>query len=112
MKNYTWTVNSLYTLDVGSKTDYVAKATFTILGTETVDGVEYTTSLVSRETFAVTEGSDFIPYANLTNDMVIGWIKEKIGEVSVANLEASLGAQIDSKITPPIVPTKTALPWS
>ncbi len=112
MKKYTWEITSLYTLDVGSETDYVVTATFTILGTETVDGVEYKASLASGETFAVNEGSDFIPYADLTNDMVVGWIKEKIGEVGVDSLEASLGSQIDSKITPPIVPTKTALPWS
>ena len=38
--------------------------------------------------------------------------KEKLGEILVSNLEASVGAEIDLKVTPPIVPTKTTLPWT
>ena len=112
MKNYTWAITRLYTLDVDSETDYVVTANFTLLGTETVDGVEYTASLMGGESFEVTEGSDFIPYADLTNEVVAGWVKEKLGEVGVAKLEASVGAQIDGKITPPIVPTVKTLPWA
>lgn len=112
MKNYTWAITSLYTLDVDSETDYVVTATYDILGTETVDGVEYTGSLAGGESFEVTEGSEFIPYADLTNEVVAGWVKEKLGEILVSNLEASVGAEIDLKVTPPTVPTKTALPWA
>ncbi len=94
MKNYTWAITSLYTLDVDSEKDYVVTATYDILGTETVDGVEYTGSLAGGESFEVTEGSEFIPYADLTNEVVAGWVKEKLGEILVSqNLDNKIELQ-------------------
>jgi hypothetical protein len=50
-----------------------------------------------------------IPYAELTPEVVIGWVKEKLGgEEKVAEIEAALQAQIDEQRQP----TKAAgVPW-
>jgi hypothetical protein len=50
-----------------------------------------------------------IPYADLTPEVVIGWVKEKLGgEEKVAEIEAALQAQLDEQHAP----TKAAgLPW-
>lgn len=51
----------------------------------------------------------FIPFDDLTEDMVIGWVKDKLGDEKVAEIEAALQAQLDEKHSP----TKAAgLPWS
>ena len=59
---------------------------------------------------APAEGDTVIPYADLTADTVIGWVKERLGGAEkVAQVEAALQAQIDEQRTP----TKASgVPWS
>lgn len=53
---------------------------------------------------------DMTPFADLTEDTVIGWVKEKLGGAEkVAEIEAALAKQIDEQHAP----TKAAgLPWA
>ena len=53
---------------------------------------------------------NIIPFADLTKDLVIGWVQEKLGgDEKVAEIEAALQAQIDEQRAP----TKAqGLPWS
>ena len=48
---------------------------------------------------------DIIPYANLTPEIVIGWVQDKL---NVEEIEDSLQAQLDEKNAPT---TATGLPW-
>ena len=59
---------------------------------------------------APAEGDPVIPYADLTAETVIGWVKEKLGgDEKIAEIEAALQAQIDEQRTP----TKASgVPWS
>ncbi len=53
--------------------------------------------------------STLIPYADLTEEIVIGWVKEGLGDEKVAEVEAALQAQIDEQRNP----TKAnGVPWS
>ena len=50
-----------------------------------------------------------IPYADLTEADVIGWVQEKLGGAEkVAEIEAQLQARIDDLITPK---TENGVPW-
>ena len=49
---------------------------------------------------------DVIPYASLTPEIVIGWVKDKL---NVEEIEDSLQAQLDEKNAPT---TASGLPWS
>lgn len=54
-------------------------------------------------------GAYMIPFDNLTEEIVVGWVKGKFGEEKVAEIEAALQAQLDEKHAP----TKAAgVPWS
>ena len=49
-----------------------------------------------------------IPYADLTEEMVVGWVKDKLGEEAVTNVETQLQSQLDEQRTP----TKgSGVPW-
>ena len=51
-----------------------------------------------------------IPYADLTPEIVIGWVQEKLGgEEKVEEIEAALQSQIDQQRTPT---TAAGVPWS
>lgn len=43
---------------------------------------------------------DLIPFADLTLEQVIGWVKDKLGEEAVANVEAALQTQLDEQRQP------------
>jgi len=51
---------------------------------------------------------EMIPFADLTAEIVVGWVKDKFGAEKVAEIEAALQAQLDEQHAP----TKaTGLPW-
>jgi len=53
---------------------------------------------------------EVIPYADLTPEIVIGWVQEKLGGTEkVTEIEAALQAQIDQQRTPT---TAQGVPWS
>ena len=107
---YNWKVTNLYTLDEGTETDYVVTALYEVTGIEQSGGVEYTASLSNSAQFEVVQGATFIPYADLTNTIVVGWIQSQLGEDGVSNLEASVAGMINSEINPPVSPENTQLP--
>jgi hypothetical protein len=52
---------------------------------------------------------DMIPFADLTEEIVIGWVKDKFGEEKVAEVEAALQSQIDEQRAPS---RASGLPWA
>jgi hypothetical protein len=107
MTTFTWAVTALYTETIADQQDYVVIANYTLVG---VDG-EYEASISNTARFSTESVSEFIPYADLTNEIVVGWIQEELGVDGVANLEACIQGQIDSLITPPVYPVSTPLPF-
>jgi hypothetical protein len=52
---------------------------------------------------------NLVPYAELTEEIVVGWVKEHFGPEKVAEIEAALQTQIDEQRNP----TKAAgVPWA
>jgi hypothetical protein len=52
---------------------------------------------------------DMVPFADLTEEIVVGWVKDKFGEEKVAEIEAALQAQLDEQHAPS---KASGLPWS
>lgn len=103
---YTWTVNQMYTVQQPDP-NYVVNVIWTLTG---VDG-QYTASIQGNSVFDSNQSSTFIPYNQLTQDTIIGWVKSQLGNQGIANFEANVQGQIDSMITPPVSPQNTPLPW-
>ena len=102
---FTTTINQMYT--VPNPTGYVVNVLFTVNGT---DGT-YTAKIDGNINFAPEQDQvDFIPYANLTEAIVMGWINTATNNQE--NYYANVQGQINSLITPPVSPTSQPLPWS
>ena len=56
------------------------------------------------------EGGAYTPFADLTQEQVIGWVQESLGAEQVASLEASVVSQIEQQINPTVV--TPPLPWA
>jgi len=108
MTTYTWNVTALYTEAVATESDYVVIANYTVVGIDDT----YSAELSNIARFSTASVSPFVPYEDLTEAIVIGWIQDELGPDGVSNLEACIQGQIDSQINPPTVPVNTPLPWA
>ena len=52
--------------------------------------------------------SSYVPYADITQELAIGWTKDSLGEEQVASIEASIAAQIAESKAPAI---SVGTPW-
>ena len=104
MTTFTTRITAMYTVQQPDP-NYVVNAIWEVTG---VDG-EYTASIGGNTQFnsADQEGA-FIPYASLTEAIVIGWIPAE----QIASAQACVQGQIDSMITPPVSPEAQPLPWA
>ena len=104
MATYTWTVTAMdcYPQAEG-ETDVVFTVHWTCSGVQdTYSGSVYSTCGVPAPTGA------FTPYADLTQDQVLGWIWAN--GVDKDSAEAAVQSNIDAQINPPVV--QPALPWA
>lgn len=53
---------------------------------------------------------DLTPYDKLTEEQVLGWLKDAIGEEEIAGMEKQLAKQLEELANPPVV--NPPLPWS
>lgn len=86
-------------------TDVVITAHWTVSAT---DGT-YNAGVYGTQSFALDSKSSFTPYADLTQDQVVGWVQEAMGIDAVTALQENLDKQIADQINPPIV--TPPLPW-
>ena len=103
----TWNVVALdcYPEFEGEK-DCVFNVHYTLTG---VDG-EYTGSVYGSVGVSLDPASPFVPYANLTLNEVVGWVKDALGEEQVASMEANVTQQIADAKDPKVV--TPPLPWA
>lgn len=73
-----------------------------------VDG-DYATSVYGSQGVTYEESTDFIEYDNLTEDQLISWVKDILGEEQVTNYENSVISQLELLKNPVMV--NPPLPW-
>ena len=72
------------------------------------DAVTYSVSSIGTVGLDAPDSENFTAYADITEEDVQGWVEAKIGADRLAEIEASLDAQISEQKTP----TKaTGKPW-
>ena len=94
---YNWSINQMDRLTLDG---FVVTVHYNV---SAVDG-DYSASTYG--TCGYTQESEtFVPYADLTQAIVVGWVKETLGQETV---EASLQSQIDAQKNPV---QQSGLPW-
>jgi hypothetical protein len=96
--NYNWNVVQMDRL---TSDGFVVTVHYTV---NAVDG-EYTASTYGTVGYTQEEGN-IIPFDSLTPEIVIGWVKESLGQETV---ETALAAQIEAQQNPVQL---SGLPWS
>lgn len=104
MTTFTTRITAMYTLQQPDP-NYVVNALWEVTG---VDGSN-TASIGGNTQFnSADQVGTFIPYDQLTEATVIGWIPAE----QIASAQACVQGQIDSMINPPVSPENKPLPWS
>lgn len=86
-----------------------ADVVFTVHWTLTAVDGEHAGSVYGSVGLTLDPEATYVPYANLTEAQVIGWVQAALGEEAVTGYEASLAQQIADAKNPPVV--SPALPW-
>ena len=102
---HTWSIRELVQLNDNSGTvvrvEYGVNSTDGNVSTQSNGSVELETATIEN----------FISYEDLTEETVLGWVKEKLGE-NLGNHEVNNAAWIDSVVNPPAPRTvNSPLPW-
>ena len=99
---FTWAIAQL---ERETTDGYVFTAHYTV---NAADGT-YTAGAYGSIGLERPEG-ELIPFADLTEEVVIGWVQEKLGgEEKVAEIEAALQAQLDEQHAPS---KAQGVPWA
>ena len=98
MTTFNWTIQQM---------DRLTADGFVVTVHYNVSATDGTYSASTYGTCGYTQTSEtFIPYADLTQAIVVGWVQESLGKDTV---EASLQGQIDAQKNPV---QESGLPWS
>ena len=102
----TWTISTLeHKISDGA----VIVAHWRASDSEVVDDVTYSSSSYGTCGFTPDPSSpDYVPYADITEEMAIGWTKDSLGEEQVESIEASIASQIDAEKNPT---QEAGVPW-
>ena len=99
MTNYTWTIVNMDRLTADG---FVVTVHYNVSAT---DGT-YNASTYGTVGYTEQPGETYVPYADLTQAQVVGWVQTSLGKDTV---EDSLQSQIDAQKNPV---TATGTPWS
>ena len=104
---YNW---GIVQLDAYPEKDGLTDVVFTVHWTlNGDDGEGHSGSAYGSVGVTLDEG-DYTPFAELTKEQVVGWVKDSLGAEQVASLEASVANQIEQQINPTVV--TPPLPWA
>jgi hypothetical protein len=99
MTTFNWQVVQMDRL---TSDNFVVTCHYTVTAT---DGT-YTTSTYGTTSYTQVEGKTYIPYADLTEAICVGWVQTSIGKDTT---EASLQSQIDLLKNPV---QESGVPWT
>ena len=102
-----WTIGQMdcYPTEDG-EVDVVFCAHWRVEGT---DGT-YIGSVYGSQGITLDADEPFVPFNELTEELVVGWVKKAMGEEQVASIEANIAQQIEDQISPKVV--TPPLPWA
>ena len=103
---YTWFVDQIKITQT-PKPNFVSEVSW---GLRATDGIKK--SVVQSNLSFENLSSTFVPYENLTEEIVLGWVQEKLGNLMVQSYQDSLRKQIEPSAEIVNISQTATLPWS
>ena len=99
---FTWAINTLERTTADG-------VVFTVHYTVNAEDGTYSAGAYGSVGLEQPDPAALIPYANLTPELVIGWVKDKLGAEAVTNVETALQGQLDEQRSPS---KAQGVPWA
>lgn len=106
---YTWKITSIKTKTEGPYPQVVVQTYWSKIGTDENDNSGSFNGATAFTTANMPEGQTFIPYEELTEDIVLDWIKAVVTGTYETHVNQQIQRQIDEKINPV---GEESLPWA
>jgi len=104
MITYDWNCKTVdVVLQEKGLTDVVYNVHWIVTGTSDQldpEGNAYSSTSIGTQTVVLDESTPFVPFADLTNDIVVGWTKDAMGEEQVTAIESNIAGVIETEINP------------
>ena len=98
---YTWNNKTVDTYpDLDGNADVIFNVHWRLTGEDENGNVG---SVYGTQSLDTSDLSSFTAFADITEEQINGWIETAMGEDRVAELKASIDAQIEEKINPTVV---------
>jgi len=104
---YTWIIEQMNCVP---QEDGYTDVVMTVHWRQNATDGTYNATVYGTVGLTYTPGSPFTPYADLTQQQVIGWVEEALGPEQCAQITANLAQQLADQVTPPVV--TPPLPWA
>lgn len=109
MINYTFDIEGMHVVNTPSNKNYVVNVLYKLIGVHESGESDF---IMDCADFEVNENAEnFIPYNELTQDLVESWIIAENGEFHIENLKNIIKEKINYKINPPVQPNILVAPW-
>jgi len=106
---FSWVCEWLQTTPTtANPSEAVLQVGWRVNGTQEDNGKTYTATVYSTCSLPPADPQNFTPYADLTQDQVLGWCYAN--GVDQASAEAAVQSNIDNQINPPVI--QPPLPWN
>ena len=99
MANWNCKLVDVYTSEI----DGHEKVIFNVHWRVSKEEEEYVGSAYGTQSLNTENIENFIPYDDVTSEIVEGWVKEAMGEEEVSSIESSIDKQIEDQKNPPYV---------
>jgi hypothetical protein len=107
---YNWSIQGMSTLPTyNNDSNVVTSITYNVTATDS-DTAKYSKMFGTINTYTLQTGVAFIPFENLTEDVVVGWAKSILGPTQIQKIQDSLAYNIVVQIAPPV--GVETLPWA
>ena len=109
MVTYNWNCRTVDAyVEQNAEADVVYNVHWIVTGTsDEVDpnspNIFYQSGSIGTQLLDVSEITNFIPFADVTNEEVVTWTQDAMGAEQVAAIEAGIASQIESMIHPTTV---------
>ena len=106
---YTWKINSVKVRNEGSNCDAIVQTYWEKTGTDALGNSGTFNGATPFTSVNVPEGQ-FVPYSDLTEEVVLDWIKSVVVDQYEQHVNEQIQKQIDEIVTP--IVEKDSLPWN
>lgn len=106
---YTWKVTSLKTKTEGQNVNAVVQTYWTKTGTDENGNTGVFSGATPFTTTTMPEGSTFVPFEELNEETVLGWIQGIVVGSYEEHVNGVIAKQIDEKVN---VVSEVKLPWA